>query len=363
MDIKKILRYGFVFMALIGAFMLAVAGPAAGIGFFEAKRQDPVKGTPLFNGIAKGNCIPTGAKQYLTLFNDAAQKAGIDVNLAIAIAQQESHFDPKVTSPTGNAGLMQISVDKAGGKDPYDPKVNIDAGTNYIAQQLKTFNGKGRNRTEKLGQYVKSDLDLALAAYNAGPGAIHGVIPNFTETINYVKIVEGNYQRILSCLERQGTSTDTSGNAGKITAAAKAAEGTFPVGQGKYCGWQTWGVYSLAGVADTPISQPDSWYSSKFRVSRSAIATTQLQPGQMLRIGAANGTKNEDHMIILDKQFQATYKGQQITVWSFWSGDASNPLTHTSDNPADWIWNGKSLITPYNPDRGFDGPPLDIWNP
>ena len=114
----------------------------------------------------------------------AATKYGLDPALLKALIRQESNFNPTAGSPAGAQGLTQLMPGTArslGVTDPHDPKQAIDGGAKYLKQQLDTFGG---------------DVEKALAAYNAGPGAVkkHGGIPPYAETQNYVKKVMGYAQ-------------------------------------------------------------------------------------------------------------------------------------------------------------------------
>lgn len=113
-----------------------------------------------------------------------ARKNGIDPLIVELIIQQESNFDPYATSGAGAQGLMQLMPGTAamlGVTDPYDIEQNVAAGTSYFAQQLRRF----------------QDLGQALAAYNAGPGAVAaaGGIPAIAETQNYVSNICGRYSQ------------------------------------------------------------------------------------------------------------------------------------------------------------------------
>ena len=118
------------------------------------------------------------------LIEREAKKNGIDPLIVELIVQQESNFDPYATSRSGAQGLMQLMPGTAamlGCTDPYDAEQNVAAGTSYFATQLRRF----------------QDLGQALAAYNAGPGAVanFGGVPPYAETQNYVALICGRYNQ------------------------------------------------------------------------------------------------------------------------------------------------------------------------
>ena len=118
-----------------------------------------------------------GKSQILAMVKSAADKYGLDPKLFEALVQQESGFDPKAVSSAGAQGLAQLMPRTAaslGVTDPFDPVQNLEGGAKYLSQMIKQFDG---------------DLRLALAAYNAGPGAVtrSGGIPPFKETQDYVR--------------------------------------------------------------------------------------------------------------------------------------------------------------------------------
>jgi len=120
-----------------------------------------------------------GIKKYGDLIEKEAKANNVPVSLALALIEQESKFNPTAGSSAGAKGLMQLMPGTAaelGVKDSTNPEQNIKGGMKYIGDQLK-------NR--------KGDVRLALASYNAGPGAVnkHGGVPPFKETQNYVRIV------------------------------------------------------------------------------------------------------------------------------------------------------------------------------
>lgn len=109
------------------------------------------------------------------LIESAARKNGVDSALVRAIATAESNLDQNAISGVGAIGVMQLMPSTAAslGVNPYDERENIEGGARYIRQMLDQFNG---------------NLPQAIAAYNAGPGAVqrYGGIPPFAETQNYV---------------------------------------------------------------------------------------------------------------------------------------------------------------------------------
>jgi len=124
----------------------------------------------------------TGAYRgiYLDMAKQAARRHNIPEDLFVKLIEQESRWNPKAKSHKGALGLAQLMPATARdlGVDPLDPYQNLDGGARYLAQQYRSF----RN------------WRLALAAYNAGPGAVrqHGGIPPYKETRDYVRIIWGS---------------------------------------------------------------------------------------------------------------------------------------------------------------------------
>ncbi len=108
----------------------------------------------------------------------AAERHQVDEKLVTAVAWQESGYNPRAVSPKGARGVMQLmpGTARALGVDASDPDSNIDGGAQYLGQMVRRFNG---------------DTAKALAAYNAGPGAVerYGGVPPYAETTAYVKSV------------------------------------------------------------------------------------------------------------------------------------------------------------------------------
>jgi soluble lytic murein transglycosylase-like protein len=114
------------------------------------------------------------------MLNAAAERFALDPALLKRVAWQESRYHSEAVSPKGAVGVMQLMPQTARelGVDIHDPAQNILGGASYLRQMLDRYNG---------------DLSLALAAYNAGPGAVdrHRGIPPFSQTTAYVQAVLG----------------------------------------------------------------------------------------------------------------------------------------------------------------------------
>jgi soluble lytic murein transglycosylase-like protein len=118
------------------------------------------------------------------LADAAALKYGLPATLVRSVIAAESAHRPDAVSPKGAIGLMQLMPETAKdlGVNPHDPAENVDGGTRYLRDMLVRFDGR---------------LWHALAAYNAGPGAVekYGDIPPYRETIQYVKRIDRAYQK------------------------------------------------------------------------------------------------------------------------------------------------------------------------
>jgi membrane-bound lytic murein transglycosylase MltF len=119
-----------------------------------------------------------------TLLRESAQRHGLDPALLRAVVSVESNFKAEAVSPKGAQGLMQLMPSTAaslGVRDAFDPADNVDGGSRHLASLLASYGG---------------DLKKALAAYNAGAGAVarHGGVPPYRETREYVERVLKRYR-------------------------------------------------------------------------------------------------------------------------------------------------------------------------
>jgi soluble lytic murein transglycosylase-like protein len=141
-------------------------------------------------------------RDLATAFEEASRLHGVDSRLLVAVARRESAFNPRAVSPVGACGVMQLMPATArflGVRDVFDARENIHGGSRYLRTLLDTFDG---------------DLDLALAAYNAGPGAVQKYrgVPPYRETRAYVAAVRAAYEKSLreSAATRSTTPTPPS---------------------------------------------------------------------------------------------------------------------------------------------------------
>lgn len=141
--------------------------------------------TPGVPSTASAITAPSGAAGasagYDSLIEQAAARNGVDPAVLHGLIQQESGFDPHATSSAGALGLTQLMPGTAaslGVTEPLDPAQSIEGGARYLGEMLRDFGG---------------DTEKALAAYNAGPGAVqrYGGVPPYAETQQYVSKVLG----------------------------------------------------------------------------------------------------------------------------------------------------------------------------
>ncbi|MCE7960285.1 MAG: lytic transglycosylase domain-containing protein, partial [Acidobacteria bacterium ACB2] len=174
--------------ALALGLALTCAAPAARANVHLVRRADG--SAMIFNDVGSGWRVNGRAPsdEYLVARRDAttpyddlirhhAGREGVDHRLVRSVVLVESNFNPRAVSRKGARGLMQLMPATAaqyGVRNAFDAAENIRAGVKYLAELLSTFAG---------------DVTLALAAYNAGPGAVtrHGGVPPYPETQEYIR--------------------------------------------------------------------------------------------------------------------------------------------------------------------------------
>lgn len=134
---------------------------------------------------AGASSVPTSIPADIDkLVEQTASRHQVDPDLVRAVIRVESGYDPKALSSKGAMGLMQLipaTAQRFGVSNPFDPQQNIEGGVNYLKHLLDLFGG---------------DLNLSLAAYNAGEHTVQrsGGIPAIPETQNYVRKITSIYQ-------------------------------------------------------------------------------------------------------------------------------------------------------------------------
>ncbi|HXN21598.1 MAG TPA: lytic transglycosylase domain-containing protein [Candidatus Dormibacteraeota bacterium] len=140
--------------------------------------------SPLWKGSSAQSAV-VDPRDYDRIVHRAAERHSVDPALVRAVIKTESNWNPWVVSRKGAVGLMQLipgTAKRLGVTDVRDPEHNVDGGVHYLRLLLDRYNG---------------NLDLALAAYNAGEGAVDRArgVPAFRETRNYVQKVTEAYFR------------------------------------------------------------------------------------------------------------------------------------------------------------------------
>ncbi|HSE30432.1 MAG TPA: lytic transglycosylase domain-containing protein [Pyrinomonadaceae bacterium] len=164
------------------------------------EKVEPVESEVASSG-TKGRAWTTGRQGLDSLISQNGHKYGVDPYLIFLVMEQESHFNPRALSPKGARGLMQLMPGTAarfGVRRPHDPAQNISGGTRYLRELLNRFNNR---------------VDLVLASYNAGEGAVikfgHRV-PPYRETRNYVKKISYRYKSKMARTKKGGATTPAS---------------------------------------------------------------------------------------------------------------------------------------------------------
>lgn len=161
-----------------GTLVLSATKPKDGVAVKTYAVTSNTTGTAGF-GVTRP--ISRKSAAFDSLIDDHASRHGISADLVRAVIQAESAFNPMARSPKGAMGLMQLmpaTAAELGVQNPYDADENIGGGVAYLKSLLVRYDG---------------NEELALAAYNAGPGAVekYGAIPPYRETRNYVARIRG----------------------------------------------------------------------------------------------------------------------------------------------------------------------------
>ncbi len=165
--------------AATGANASGVADPSAAVASSPGLAYQAVQGVAGAGGSVAGS---GESGEYESLIDQAAARNGLDPAVLHGLIEQESGFDPSAASSAGASGLTQLmpgTASSLGVANPLNPAESIEGGARYLGQLMTQFGG---------------NTEDALAAYNAGPGAVqqYGGIPPYAETQSYVSKVLGN---------------------------------------------------------------------------------------------------------------------------------------------------------------------------
>jgi soluble lytic murein transglycosylase len=197
-DIRAKLQFGLWLAAAVCALALAGSADAQIYVYKDAYGRTHFTDTPQHDGYARykpksefekrgarASVKPRVTRAYDPAIKRASVQHGVSPALVKAVIAAESGFDPEATSRKGAQGLMQLmprTAERMGVDDALDPWQNIDGGTRYLSEMIERFPG---------------ELNLALAAYNAGPEAVkrHRGVPPYEETRTYVRRVLRYYEK------------------------------------------------------------------------------------------------------------------------------------------------------------------------
>jgi soluble lytic murein transglycosylase-like protein len=206
--------------AMLAALQPVAAQPAPSASAFASSLQAATATSAGTTPTATTGAASAGATPFAAEIDAAAARNGVDPALLRGLIRQESNFDPGAKSPAGAIGLCQLMPATAAGlgvTNPSDPVQNIEGGAKYLKQQLDRFGG---------------DVSKALAAYNAGPGAVqrYNGVPPYAETQSYVQRVTAyanEYRQASTTAAPAATSVALSASP-LVTAALGVATPTVP---------------------------------------------------------------------------------------------------------------------------------------
>ena len=166
--------------------ILALASVCLALARGDAARPEPPSFVALRGGDIELAAPAWGRSRIHALIREAAAVYDVDPALVRAMVWVESGYDPYAVSPRGARGLMQLTAVTArevGVSNPFDPRQNVFGGVKYLSRLLKRHDG---------------DVALALASYNAGPGAVRrfGGVPPYEQTQGYLTKIRRRFRGV-----------------------------------------------------------------------------------------------------------------------------------------------------------------------
>ena len=198
------------------ATLTAPASSSEPTGFAAALQAATTNGASGATGAQPTPSTGSESAPYDAMIAQAAQRNGLDPAVLHGLIQQESAFDPNSHSAAGAAGLTQLmpgTASSLGVANPLDPAESIEGGARYLSQMMRQFGGN------------TSD---ALAAYNAGPGAVqkYGGVPPYAETQSYVTKVLGYAEAFRQSQPAAGSASAAGSTSAVGAASTVGATGT-----------------------------------------------------------------------------------------------------------------------------------------
>jgi cell wall-associated NlpC family hydrolase len=261
----------------------------------------------------------TGVTQYDSLIQQAARDQGVDPALLKGLVQAESGFNPNAVSKVGAQGLTQLMPDTARGlgvTDSFDPLQNLEGGARFLAGALKRFGGNEQ---------------LALAAYNAGPGAVtrYGGIPPFAETQAYVPRVLGYASQFRAEGFGQTPSLTPATTTATTTPSAVAAPGANGLTGSLPATAPTASAADAATIANAEATAPTA-------AAQKAIATASSYLGTPYRWGGANPSTGFDCSGLA--QYSYGQAGVSLPRVAADQANVGTPVDRSSLQPGDLVF-------------------------
>lgn len=206
----------------IYTYMSSVLGQLRSLGASEQSFGSLGSGKTTAAGQSFGDTFRSAAgrlgvpESMDAIFEEAAEKYNVPVNLLMAVGKAESGFNADAVSSAGAQGVMQLMPATAaalGVDNAFDARSNIMGGAKYLSQKLQQYNG---------------DIDLTLAAYNAGSGNVekYGGVPPFNETINYIRRIREYMGQELSTGKTVTAASSANTSAGQSRKSAGTQQTT-----------------------------------------------------------------------------------------------------------------------------------------